>query len=145
MPEEVAHIKIPYIPKSTCAQGKMAAKPEVEIADSPGPSGSLPPLTIVPILKLLKTYTYIVPTFPALCVRLRHMKYQMQMEEDGSVGVFDGFIRECPALDRVYPAEALTTGYPDSFFVEVFTRHPKSLSLSLLKTTATHFSTGNGI
>ena len=66
------------------------------------------------------------------------MKYQMQMEEDGAVGVFDGFIRECPALDRVYPAEALTTGYPDSFFVEIFTPPPLSFSLQNI-TTDIHF------
>ena len=40
-------IKIPYIPKSMCVQGKMAAKPEVNIVDCP--CRSLPPLTTVPI------------------------------------------------------------------------------------------------
>ena len=51
--------------------GKIAAKPEVDIAVTPGLSRSLPPLTTVPILKLLKTYLH-HPPFPALCAQLRH-------------------------------------------------------------------------
>ena len=45
------------------------------------------------------------------------MRYQIT--EGDSVRVYDGFIRECPLLDRVYPAQATTTGYPDAFFVKV--------------------------
>ena len=116
-PEEVAHNQNSVHTKVHVRNKEMAAKAEVDVANTPGPSRSLPTLTTMPILKVLKTHTYIVPTFPAFCAWLRHMNYQMQMEEDGSVGVFDGFIRECPALDRVYAAVASTIGYPDSFFV----------------------------
>ena len=71
----------------------------------------------IPVLKVLKTYSYRIPTFPALIVRLRHMKYQAT---DGDiVRVYHGFIRECPLLDRVYPVQAITTGYPDAFYITV--------------------------
>ena len=33
---------------------------------------------------------------------MRHMKYEYT-ETDGSASLRDGFIRECPLLDRTYP------------------------------------------
>ena len=71
----------------------------------------------IPILKVLKIYSYRIPTFPALTVRLRHMKYQVT--DGDTVCVYDGFIRDCQLLDRVYPVQAITTGYPDAFCITV--------------------------
>ena len=71
----------------------------------------------LPILRIGKIYTYTIPSFPVLSVQLRHVKYQMISQ--GKIGVFDGFMRECPSLERSYPAKAVITAHPDAFFIEV--------------------------
>ena len=70
----------------------------------------------LPILRIGKIYTYTIPSFPVLSVQLRHVKYQMISQ--GKIGVFE-FMRECPSLERSYPAKAVITAHPDAFFIEV--------------------------
>ena len=71
----------------------------------------------IPVLRVgKKKYTYTIPSFPVFSVQARHIKYQMIIK--GTLGVF-GFIRDCPALERCYPANAVVEGYPDSFFIQV--------------------------
>ena len=71
----------------------------------------------IPVLRIGKSYKYTIPSFPVVSVQLRHIKYQMISQ--GTIGVFDGFMRECPSLERSYPAKAVIIAHPDAFFIEV--------------------------
>ena len=95
----------------------MAEKPDLS------PS-SVPTFTRFTILEAKDTYPYVIPSFPVVTVNLRHIKYQM-MDEGGDIHVFDGFMRECPAMHRTFPAIAeVGIGYKFAFFVEVRNLHP---------------------
>ena len=45
----------------------------------------------IPVLRIGRTYTCTIPSFPVVSVQLRHIKYQMISQ--GMIGVFDGFMR----------------------------------------------------
>ena len=72
----------------------------------------------IPVLRIGKSYKYTIPSFPVVSVQLRHIKYQMISQ--GTIGVFDGFMRECPSLERSYPAKAVIIAHPDAFFFFFF-------------------------
>lgn len=55
----------------------------------------------VPIVSVGDKFNYNVPSFPPFSAMLRHMRYQFT-EEDGTVFLLDGFIRDCTMLDRTY-------------------------------------------
>lgn len=70
------------------------------------------------IVEAKETVCYVVPSFPVLSVNLRHVRYQI-VDDDG-VEVFDGFMRQCPSIKRVFPAVVeVESGYSNAFFVEV--------------------------
>ena len=74
---------------------------------------------IIGILSVGHKFAYNAPSFPAFTAMVRPMRYQHQ-DEAGIVCNFDGFIRDCPALDRAYPAlAAVDVGCPNAFFIEV--------------------------
>lgn len=69
-------------------------------------------------------YTYTVPSFPAFTVRLRHVKYELIVDAEGgtdeTVEIFDGFMRDCSALDSPCPFTVqLLRGRANAFFIEV--------------------------
>lgn len=71
-------------------------------------------------------YTYTVPSFPAFTVRLRHVKYELIVDEENgteeTVEIFDGFMRDCGALDSPCPFTVqLLRGRANAFFIEVIT------------------------
>ena len=59
---------------------------------------------------------YTIPSFPALTVALREIKYQFVDVDDNII--YDGYIRECPELMRPYPSlVVLCTGHTNAFTV----------------------------
>ena len=56
--------------------------------------------TEVSILELFVKFTYQVPSFSVLYVDLRQVKIQVT-KDDGSVLLFDGFVRADPSLERM--------------------------------------------
>ena len=56
--------------------------------------------TEVSILALAMKFMYQVPSFSVLYVDLRQVQIQV-IKEDGSVLLFDGFIRADPSLERM--------------------------------------------
>ena len=74
----------------------------------------------IPVIRMGRKCRYSIHSFPVLSVMLRHIRFEMDVS--GTFGVFDGFIRECPALERIYPAISILNGYPDGFFVKVCKR-----------------------
>ena len=54
---------------------------------------------IVPILRIGKIVSYTIPSFSAITVKLREIKYQCQLP-DKSLHTVDGFIREDQSLQR---------------------------------------------
>ena len=56
--------------------------------------------TEVSILDMAVKFTYQIHSFSVLCVDLRQVKMQVT-EDDGSVQLFDGFIRADPSLERM--------------------------------------------
>lgn len=78
---------------------------------------------IIPVVSVGNKFCYNVPSFPAISTMMRHMKYEYT-ETDGSVSLLDGFIRECPLLDRTYPAfAAIENECPNGFIIEVYIHH----------------------
>jgi hypothetical protein len=66
------------------------------------------------LLEVGEKLAYTVPSFPVLTVSLRKMKFKVA----SNPGVFDGFIRDCPSLERSYPALTVVgEGPQDCFFV----------------------------
>ena len=65
---------------------------------------------------------YTIPSFPVVQVRLRQIRFKL-MKPDGSSIHKDGFIKDDPSLNCIYPAElpvAMPTGYNfDASFVLV--------------------------
>ena len=57
----------------------------------------------VPILECKERYSYRIPSFSVLTVLLRRMKYEVVMP-NGDAKIVDGFIKDDPSLQRVYPA-----------------------------------------
>lgn len=66
------------------------------------------------ILDVGEKFTYRVPSFPVLSCRIRRMKFKLETDS----AVYDGFIKDCPSLERVFPALIVAgKGYEDCFFV----------------------------
>ena len=83
----------------------------------------------IAIVRIGPRYQYRIPSFPGITVALRHAAYRTTREDD-SVGVFDGFMQDCRALERDYPASAaVQTDITKAWFVnplnpvDVYTRH----------------------
>ena len=68
----------------------------------------------VPVLSCSSAvHLYTIPSFPVVQVRLKQIQFQA-LKPDGSSIHVDGFIRDDPSLNRIYPAElsvAVPTGY----------------------------------
>lgn len=60
----------------------------------------------VPVLECGEVYSYTIPGFSVITVSLRRLRYQCIMP-DQSIKVVDGFVRDDPSLQRVYPAEMM--------------------------------------
>lgn len=68
------------------------------------------------LLEVGKSYDYTVPSFPVFSTLLRKMKFTVQDDPK----VYDGFIRDCPSLERNYPSLLVVeSGCQDSFPVSV--------------------------
>lgn len=59
---------------------------------------------LVPILACGGLHLYTIPSFPVVTVEMRRIKYQLYLE-DGHPKIVDGFIRDDPSLQRLYPAQ----------------------------------------
>ena len=71
------------------------------------------------ILDVGSAISYTIPSFPVFTVRLRHLRYKY-VDGNGTVFVNDGFIRDCSALNRTYPAMVLVKrGYSCAFLTKV--------------------------
>ena len=96
----------------------MAGKSGPSLSSDPSPSSGSA-FKKFTVLEAKETYPYVIPSFPVITVNLRHVKYQM-VDEHGDVHAYDGFMRECPAMHRTFPAIALVrVGYKFAFVVEV--------------------------
>lgn len=61
---------------------------------------------IVPLLECSKEpYDYIIPTFSVLNVKLRRVKYEVNIPSKASSMVLNGLIKDNPSLDRLYPVQ----------------------------------------
>ena len=58
---------------------------------------------IIPVLECGDLYSYTVPSFPVVNVKMRRIKYQVILPDGESTKIVDGFIREDPSLQRAYP------------------------------------------
>ena len=59
---------------------------------------------LVPILVCGDLYSYIIPSFSVVTVEMRRIKYELLLEH-GQPTIVDGFIRDNPSLQRLYPAQ----------------------------------------
>ena len=50
-----------------------------------------------------ETFMYVIPSFDVLGLPLRHLKIR-GFSRDGKEMFYDTFVRNCPSLDRLYPA-----------------------------------------
>ena len=57
---------------------------------------------IVPLLECSsgEPYEYIIPSFPVLDVKLRRVKYEVNIPHKDTTVVLDGFIKDDPTLDH---------------------------------------------
>lgn len=70
---------------------------------------------LVALLGVGAKESYTVPSFPVFSAMLREVKFQFIDE----VECYDGYIRDCPALDRPYPTMLkLCFGYSNAFSVD---------------------------
>ena len=79
-------------------------------------------ITVVPVLECGELMTNSIPSFSVLTVKLRRIKYQCNVNEAGkpAVKIVDGFIRDDPSLNRLYPAEvAVGSSHNSACLVEV--------------------------
>ena len=60
----------------------------------------------IPLLECGATCLYTIPEFSVITVKLRRVKFQCFMPNH-TTKVIDGFIRDDPSLDRVYPTEVM--------------------------------------
>lgn len=58
----------------------------------------------VPILECKDRCFYRIPSFSVVTVVLRRMKYEV-VTPNGDAKILDGFIKDDPSLNRVFPAE----------------------------------------
>ena len=66
------------------------------------------------LLEVGQKYSYRVPSFPVFTANIRKMKFKVSSDP----GVYDGFIRDCPSLERNYPVLTVVGEGPrDCFFV----------------------------
>ena len=77
-------------PVSSMAEDETAATSGTTAADSSTAVADSSMTVAIPILKVMKTYSYRIPTFPALTVRLRHLKYQVS--DGNTVCVYELFV-----------------------------------------------------
>jgi len=75
--------------------------------------------TLLTILDKGITFEYVVPSFPIVRENLTEVK--LQYEGDGGEPlVFDGFARDCAALDHPLPASLkIPNSYDHAFLIEV--------------------------
>ena len=60
---------------------------------------------LVPVLSCgTEVHLYTIPRFPVIQVQLRQIKFEMDSPDGGVIQV-DGFIKDDPSLNRIYPAE----------------------------------------
>lgn len=82
-----------------------------------GAASSAKDYELVTVLKLGEKVEYTIPSFPVFTASLVEMKYQLV--DDDSTIVFDGYIRDCPDLDRSYPSLLkLYSGYTNGFLID---------------------------
>ena len=66
-------------------------------------------ITVVPILECGEVLSYTIPSFSVLTVKMRKVKYQCNVSDHGTgtniVKVVDGFMKDDPSLDHLYPTE----------------------------------------
>ena len=74
----------------------------------------------VTVLSTGRVLEYVVPSFPVYKATLREMKLQWE-EADGTIHVFDGFVRECGLIKEwITPAIAkIIFNYDKAFMIEV--------------------------
>lgn len=81
---------------------------------------------LVTIMKLGDKVEYTIPSFPVYTAVLREIKYQF-VDESAAQHTFDGYIRDCPSLDRTYPGLLkLCFGYTNAFTI-----NPEEFKLSI--------------
>ena len=60
---------------------------------------------LVPVLTCgTEVHLYTIPSFPVIQVHLRQIKFEMNTADGGVIQV-DGFIKDDPSLNRMFPAE----------------------------------------
>jgi len=64
------------------------------------------PVAHVSVLSKGNVIQYVIPSFPALKVNLREVKFQWYEEETKILHVFDGFACHCDKMDCDLPAIA---------------------------------------
>ena len=75
--------------------------------------------TFITVLSKGTTFEYVVPNFPVICAKLTEVKLQW-VNCGGDLEVFDGFTRDCAALDHTLPATLkISFSYDHAFIIEV--------------------------
>lgn len=65
------------------------------------------------------TFEYVVPSFPVIRANLTEVKLQW-VNCEGELEIFDGFARDCAALDQTLPATLkIPFSYDHAFIIEV--------------------------
>ena len=59
---------------------------------------------LIPVIECLECYSYRIPSFSVITVQMRRIKFEVEMSNQNKK-ILDGFIRDYPSLQRVYPAE----------------------------------------
>ena len=66
-------------------------------------------ITVVSILECGEVLSYTIPSFSVVTVKMRKVKYQCNVYDHGTgtniVKVVDGFMKDDPSLDCLYPTE----------------------------------------
>ena len=74
----------------------------------------------VEVLQTGSLLEYVVPSFPVFKPLIREAKFRWKDIEDGTLHVFDGFVRECENLNHHLPAVArLPVSHDNAFLIEV--------------------------
>ena len=58
----------------------------------------------LPILECKERYSYRIPSFSVITVVLRRIKYEVVLP-NGDANILDGFMRDDPSLQRVFPTK----------------------------------------
>ena len=75
----------------------------------------------VPVVECGDLYTYTIPSFSVITVKMRRIRYECIVDE--ATMIVDGFIKDTPSLQRLYPSELfVNVSCEKACYVEVSNR-----------------------